>query len=63
MTRILKLNNPDEEKEIEFELSWLSSLTVRQRFELMFNKTAELIGLLEKNGHRRPPQIVKRASG
>lgn len=57
---VLKLDEHNEEKEIEFELSWLSSLTLEQRFQLMFNKTKELIELLEKDGHRRPSEIIKR---
>jgi hypothetical protein len=59
MAPILKLDGHDEEKEIEFELSWLLSLTLKERFQLMFKKTRELIELLERNGHGRPDQIVK----
>ena len=61
MTRVLKLDDHDEEKEIEFELSWLLSLTIQERFKLMQAKTHELIELLEKNGHKRTPQVVKRS--
>ena len=60
MTRILKLDDHDEEKEIDFEISWLLSLTLHERFQLMLKKTRELIDLLERNGHRRPSQIIKR---
>lgn len=60
MAPILKLADHDEEKEIEFELSWLLSLTLQERFQLMFKKSRELIELLERNGHRRPDQIIKR---
>ena len=60
MSPILKLDDHNEEKEIEFELSWLLSLTLQERFQLMFKKTRELIELLERNGHRRPDQIIKR---
>jgi len=56
----LKLNEHDEEKEIEFELSWLPSLSTEQRFELMFKKSRELVALLKANGHRRSPEIIKR---
>jgi hypothetical protein len=35
---ILKLDKHDENKEIEFELDYLTSLTTQQRFELMFKK-------------------------
>ena len=57
---ILKLTDHDEEKEITFELNYLLSLSIRERFQLMFNRNRELINLLEKNGHRRSPEIVKR---
>jgi len=53
MAPILKLDDHDEKKEIEFELSYLLSLTLQERFQLMFKKSKELIDLLEKNGHRR----------
>jgi hypothetical protein len=60
MTPILKLDDHDEEREIEFELSWLLSLTLQERFQLMFKKSKELTELLERNGHRRPDKIIKR---
>ena len=60
MTPVLKLYDHNEEQEIEFELSWLLSLTLQERFQLMFKKTKELVELLERNGHRRPAQIIKR---
>jgi len=63
MSPILKLNDHNEEKEIEFELSYLLSLSVQERFQLMVKKTKELIELLERNGHRRPDQIIKRTQG
>jgi hypothetical protein len=61
MAPVLKLDDDNEEEEIEFELSWLLSLSLQQRFQLMFKKTRELIELLERNGYRRPAQIIKRA--
>jgi len=57
---ILVLRDSDEEKEIEFELRYLSSLSLEQRFSLMQKKTLELKSNLEKNGHRRTSQIIKR---
>jgi Ser/Thr protein kinase RdoA (MazF antagonist) len=61
MSPILKLDERDEEKEIEFELAWLASLSIQERFDLMSKKSGELLALLEANGHRRPPEITKRA--
>jgi hypothetical protein len=60
MTRILKLNKHNQKKEIEFELKFLKSLSIKQRFELMFKKTKEIIDLLKKGGHRRSFTIIKR---
>lgn len=61
MGSILKLNRHNPKKEIEFELKYLKSLSIRQRFELMFKKTKEMVDLLKKSGHRRPFEIIKRA--
>lgn len=57
---ILKLTDHDEEKEIIFELKYLLSLSIRERFQLMFNRNRELINLFKKNGHRKTPEIIKR---
>lgn len=57
---ILVLRNSDEKREIEFELNFLSSLNLSQRFLLMETKTRELKSNLIKNGHRETPQIIKR---
>ena len=57
---ILILKGANERKEIEFELKYLSSLNLQQRFMLMNNKTQELKTNLKKNGHRTTPQIIKR---
>lgn len=60
MRQILKLNRHNSKKEIEFELRFLKSLSVSQRFEMMFQKTKEMLNLLKKNGHRKPFEIIKR---
>ena len=57
---ILVLKESDEKKEIEFELNYLSSLSVFQRFLLMETKSQELKSNLVKNGHRKTPQIIKK---
>lgn len=57
---ILKLDGHNEDKELKFELDYLTSLTTRQRFEMMFRKTREMLQLLRKNGHRRTTEIIKR---
>lgn len=60
MKQILKLNKHNPKKEIEFELRFLKSLSVKERFEMMFKKTKEMVSLLEKSGHRKPFEIIKR---
>jgi len=60
MCPVLKLKEHDEKREIEFELKFLLSLTTRQRFEMMFKKSREMKGLLEKSGHRKTLEIIKR---
>ena len=60
MAGVLKLNRHNAKKEIEFELRFLRSLSVRKRFEMMFKKTKEIVKLLEKSGYRRPFEIIKR---
>lgn len=57
---ILKLDKHNEDKEIEFELDYLTSLTTRQRFEMMFRKTREMLRLLKRNEHRKTTEVIKR---
>jgi len=59
-SHILKLERHDADREIEFELKYLASLTIKQRFELMSGKTREILNLLKKNGHGKTTEIVKR---
>jgi hypothetical protein len=58
---ILKLDHDDESSEIEFELRYLKSLTIKERFFLMIRKTEEMKKLTRNRGHRRSPEIIKRA--
>ena len=60
---ILKLDKHNEEKEIEFELDYLTSLTTQQRFELMFRKTKEMLNLHKRNERRKTTKIIKRKPG
>jgi len=57
---ILVLESPDEEREIEFELNYLLSLSLSQRILLMQAKSKELKTLLINNGHRETAPIIKR---
>ena len=60
---ILKLDSHHTKKEIEFELKFLKSLSVRKRFEMMFKKRKEILDLLEKSGHRKSFEVIKRKKG
>lgn len=57
---ILILKNHSEADEIDFELNYLMSLSVSERFRLMMNKSLEMINLLVQHGHLKTPQIIKR---
>lgn len=57
---VLKLEKDDEQREIEFELDYLTSLTTQQRFQMMIQKSREMILLLRRNGYRKATQIIKR---
>lgn len=57
---LLKLSEHNVDREIEFELKYLKSLTTKQRFQMMFRKTQEMIRLLERHEHRKTTQIIKR---
>jgi len=60
---ILKLSQPDEEKELEFELDYLASLTFEERLEMMRQKSKEMLRQMVEHGHRRPFEIFKRTQG
>ena len=57
---VLKLEKDDERQEIKFELDYLASLTTRQRFEMMLQKSREISLLLNRNGYRKSTQVIKR---
>ena len=57
---VLKLGKDDEHREIKFELDYLASLTTRQRFQMMAQKSREMILLLKRNEHRKSTRVIKR---
>ncbi len=59
--KVLKLTADDEEKELEFELDYLASLTFEERFKMMREKSREMLKQMIEHGHRRPFEIIKRA--
>ena len=59
-THILVVDGDDSEKELEFELDFLSTLTTQERFQKMLDSTRQLQKLWARNGYRKPTSIVKR---
>lgn len=57
---ILVLKREDQKRKIEFELKYLSSLSLQDRFVLMFAKSREMKMNLANNGHRKTPSVTKR---
>lgn len=57
---VLKLEKDDENREIEFELRYLKSLTTKERFLIMQKKSDEMKKMLRPRGYRKSPEIVKR---
>jgi len=58
---ILKLSSDDENKELEFELDYLSSLTFEERLKMMREKSKEMLKQMIDHGHRRAVEIIKRS--
>jgi len=58
--RVLKLSSGDEEKELEFELNYLSSLTFEERLKMMREKSREMLKQMIDHGHRRSFEVIKR---
>lgn len=61
MAPLLKCDRDDEDRELDFELDYQLSLSVEERFRMMFRKSRETAALLIRNGHRKPVQIIKRS--
>ena len=61
-TRILKLEpgGQDRDKELDFELDFLESLSVQERFDMLLEASRLLKEMLYRYGHRKPFEIVKR---
>ena len=58
---IVKLSEHDENKEMEFELEYLRSLTFEERLLMMRRKSREMLRQMVENGYRKPFEIVKRS--
>lgn len=54
------IKKPNETSEVEFELEYLASLPLKDRFLMMTAKSRELQMNLIRNGHREAFSIIKR---
>jgi len=63
MSPILKCKTDDEDRELDFEIDYQLSLTVEERFKMMFQRSQEIARMLIENGYRKPFKIVKRKKG
>jgi hypothetical protein len=59
---VLKLEKDDENREIEFELRYLNSLTIKERFLIMKRKSDEMKKMMRRRGYRKSIKIFKRAA-
>ena len=60
MSPILQLANDDPNKEREFELRFLMTLTIQQRFKMMLEKSQEMRKLLKNNARGKTAKIITR---
>jgi hypothetical protein len=59
---VLKLarDEQSEERELDFELDFQQSLSVAQRFALMFERSRLMAEMLRAHGHGEPSSVLKR---
>ena len=60
MSPILKISKDDDDLERQFELDYLLSLTVDERFKMMFERSEQIKKTLLEHGHRKAAEIIKR---
>ena len=60
---ILKLKEHDEERELDFEIEHLASLSFEHRLRMMLDESERILRALIANGQREPTEIVKRSRG
>lgn len=57
---ILILDAHDPERELEFEIEHMLSLTSAERYQWMFARSREAVERMIRNGYLQTPQVVKR---
>jgi len=60
---ILKLRENDEERELDFEIDYMASLSCEERLRMMLEESERILRALVTNGQRAPTEIVKRSRG
>ncbi|OHD65131.1 MAG: hypothetical protein A2176_00350 [Spirochaetes bacterium RBG_13_51_14] len=58
--KILKLGKDSPDDELSFELSFLASLTIDERFDMLIQRSNEIKELLVKNGYYKSSEVIKR---
>jgi len=61
MNDLIKVDDWDYDKKMEIELEYQATLTIQQRFEMLFRLMRDKNEYLLKNGLRRPFEISSRA--
>ena len=59
-TYVLKINEDNPKKELQFEIDFQLSLTTKERFKMMFERANRIKEMLIRNGYRKPFEIIKR---
>jgi len=57
---ILQVDKENEIQELEFELDFQSTLSIQERFQMMFQMSNIIKRILIQNGHRKPVEIIQR---
>ena len=60
-TYILQLKRHNPQREREFELAYLQSLSSQERLRMMLQRSAEFRRLLPDHGYRRTAQVIQHA--
>lgn len=60
MRKILKLERHSPQREFEFDLDYLLSLTSQERFAILLRHSTEAVTRLIEHGYCRPTEIIKR---
>jgi hypothetical protein len=58
--KVFKVEVDDPVAELKYELDFMATLTIQQRYDMMLQRSNEIKEMLIKNGHRKPTEIIKR---